>query len=220
MAVDVKAFLTGAVFLFQGFKLPVKLFRGCGIERIGAVFLIKPFPSVQKAGDEFQNKHGGRIASVLCAYMISAAAFETSGDVIIRIAKDNHSMIAEPARFLKAVFQKKPADSSSLKIRMNADGAEGENDSLVSIFINETGLCIHHVSHNAAVCGFGYQIQLRDEILMLPQNMYHVVLGAARPVHVPEGLSGQHFHGALLLILFPADGDGRFCLLSVFGTED
>ena len=94
---DIKAFLAGAEFFFQGFKLPVKGFHICGGERVGGAFLINPFSSVQKAGKKLQNKHGGRIASVPCAHMVSAAAFETSGDIIVRIAKDDHGLVAEAA---------------------------------------------------------------------------------------------------------------------------
>ena len=55
---------------------------------------------------------------------------------------------------------------------------------------------------------------------MVSQNVGHIMLGAARFVHIPEGPSGQRFHGMLLFLLFGTDGDRWLRLLSIFGTED
>ena len=220
MAVDEKAFLAGTVFFFHGFKLQVEPFRVRRIKCIGRAFLVDPFSSVQKAGDELFYQHGGRIASVSGAHVIFAAAFEASGNVIIRITEDDNGLVAEFARFLKAVFQKGSAYSPSLKIRVDADRAEGEDDGLSSILIDEPGFCIHHVTHKPSVCSFCHQIQFRDEILMVSQNVGHIMLGAARFVHIPEGPSGQRFHGMLLFLLFGTDGDRWLRLLSIYNFSE
>ena len=208
MAIDIKLLLAWHPFLFLFGEGGVK-----GGDRLGIVTAIgggagdiRPLFALQCIGDKLGDQQSRwEIALSYKADDLLFKAYEASGYVVTRITEVDIYVVSHFTRYCEGVLYQYFPQLLSLVLRRNAERAEGQYLLTLAVFLLKPSLGIHDIAHYLAV-QFQNEGKLGNEVGMASHSVYEIMLVCARLVDVPERLSGQLLHRAIVLFGFKADG--------------
>lgn len=147
---------------------------------------------VVSASLEFVHQLSVRINSATVDYSKIDAAFKPVPAVIVRMVEyDNRCGIFPLSDNPRMVYQHRSHPPMPI-LGKNAEQPEGESVHPVSAFILDIRFCIHDRADDFSA-GIGDKVHVGDEIGMLPEDRYEIVLIASRDIKVTEGFTGKFF---------------------------
>ena len=84
---------------------------------------------------------------------------------------------------------------------MDADGTEGPRPAAGAVIEEKFSPRKHHMAYYAAVL-FHHKVEFGNEIGIFAVLIEHIMLMAARAIHVPKCFAGEVFHLAIVGWLF------------------
>ena len=141
------------------------------------------------------------------ADMVFQAAFKSAAHIIVRGSEDHNRFKTELGSFLEGGFHQLFAIAHSLILGINADRTEGKNGLFFSIWIDQPGFCIHDISNDLAI-QLKNQVQLREKIFVISDDMCQIVFMTAGNIQVPEGFPCECFYGFIIVWLLCSNGNG------------
>ena len=169
--------------------------------------MVHPFDSVKIAILQFQTEEvWNRVGAVFSVIMNAFGGREdkTCLAVEIYVSFYTNGPEAHPACFIQGIIEQCQSIALALVLRSDTDRSEGQNRDMPAVIGEYLSAAEYYLAYDIAV-EFHYEVQLRDEVRMIPQMVKYIMLGAAWLIDIPKGFSTEIFNCSVICFRLRTD---------------